>query len=98
VADRCENPDITKNIPWPKWWNWELEFSPHLEKRMTDRNFDEINLRKMLENAKNYIPSMVDGRWVIQTKHRRKSWEVIVEPDSDEQLLVVVTAYPKEDK
>jgi len=36
----------------PEWWDWEPELSPHLEKRMADRDFNEIDLRSMLENAK----------------------------------------------
>jgi hypothetical protein len=32
----------------PDWWDWELELSPHLLKRMTDRRFTEIDLRRML--------------------------------------------------
>lgn len=79
---------------WPEWWDWELELSPHLEKRMMDRDFNEIDLRRMLENAKGYHPDIVEGRWVIETRHHRRTWEVIIEPDSDEQMLVVITAYP----
>ena len=79
---------------WPTGWDWELELSPHLEKRMVDRDFNEINLHRMLQSAKGYHPDVVEGSWVIETKHRRRTWEVIVEPDRDEQLLVVVTAYP----
>ncbi len=40
---------------------------------------------------------VVEGRWVIETWHRRETWHVIVEPDPHEQLLVIVTAYPVED-
>ncbi|MCK4416596.1 MAG: DUF4258 domain-containing protein [Candidatus Latescibacteria bacterium] len=79
---------------WPEWWDWELELSPHLEKRMVDRNFNEIDLREMLENAKGYYRDIVKGRWVMETKHRRRPWEIIVEPDPEEQLLVIITAYP----
>jgi len=71
-----------------------LELSPHLLKRMDDRRFTEIDLRRMLERATGYREDIVDGRWVIDTKHRGKEWEVIVEPDFERQLLVVVTAYP----
>ena len=52
---------------------------------MEDRDFTEIDLRTMLE-----------GRWVIETRHRRRRWEVIVEPDPTVQRVVVVTAYPVE--
>ena len=79
---------------WPDWWDWELELSPHLLKRMGDRRFTEIDLRRMLERATARRPDVVEGRWVIETRHGRRAWEVIVEPDWERQLLVVVTAYP----
>ena len=79
---------------WPDWWDWELELSPHLFKRMTDRRFTEIDLRRMLERASGYREDVVEGRWIIETRHRGRAWEVIVEPDRERQLLVVVTAYP----
>jgi len=50
--------------------------------------------RLMLERASGHREDVVEGRWVIETRHRRKAWEVIVEPDPGRQLLVVVTAYP----
>ena len=68
--------------------------SPHLLKRMVDRRFTEVDLRRMLEYAGDYSPDVVEGRWKIATRHSRKEWEVIVEPDSERKLLVVVTAYP----
>ena len=79
---------------YPEWWNWELEFTPHLEKRMSDREFSEIDLRIMLENASDYTRDIVEERWIIRTKHQGRKWEIIVEPDFEEKLLVVVTAYP----
>lgn len=79
---------------WPEWWEWELELSPHLLKRMVDRVFTEVDLRRMLARASGYREDVVDGRWAIQTRHGRRAWEVIVEPDSERRLLVVVTAYP----
>ena len=36
----------------------------------------------------------MEGRFAIETRHRGADWEVIVEPDDEDQLLVVVTAYP----
>jgi hypothetical protein len=36
---------------WPDWWEWELEISPHILKRMVDRSFSETDLRLMLEAA-----------------------------------------------
>jgi hypothetical protein len=83
-------------MPWPAWWEWEIEITPHLEKRMEDRDFTEIDLRTMLEQAQDYPPDVVEGRWVIAARHRQQPWHIIVEPDPVEQLLVVVTAYPVE--
>ncbi len=79
---------------WPEWWDWDLDFTPHLIKRMEDRNFNEIDLRTMLNNARNRKADVVEGRWIIETKHKRHLWHVIVEPDKCEKLLVVITAYP----
>lgn len=61
---------------------------------MDDRRFTEIDLRRMLERASGYREDVVEGRWVIETRHRRRAWEVIVEPDRERRLLVVVTAHP----
>ena len=61
---------------------------------MEDRDFTEIDLREMLERARGWRRDVVEGRWVIETKHRQRAWEVIVEPDNGLKLLVVVTAYP----
>ena len=83
---------------WPPWWDWELEFSPHLLKRMEDRRFTEVDLRRMLEQATANRRDAVAGRWIIQTRHGRRAWEVIVEPLATEQLLLVVTAYPLENE
>jgi len=47
----------------------------------------------MLETGSDYRPDVVEGRWVIKTRHVRLAWEVIVEPDYLEARLVVVTAY-----
>jgi hypothetical protein len=61
---------------------------------MEDRNFNEVDLRTMLQRAASYRPDIVEGRWVFETRHERRRWEVIVEPDNDLRLLVVVTAFP----
>ena len=64
---------------------------------MIDRRFTEVDLRRMLEHAAQYSPDIAEGRWVIRAWHQGRNWEVIVEPDFDQQLLVVVTAYPAEE-
>jgi len=81
-------------VDWPDWWSWELELSPHLLKRMTDRQFNEADLRLMLAEASGYHQDHVEGRWVVETRSGGRAWEVVVEPDSDQRTLVVVTAYP----
>jgi hypothetical protein len=71
--------------------DWERELRPLL-KRTDDRRFTEIDLRRMLERAGGYRENVVGGRWAIRTRHRRRTWEVIVELDRYRELLVVVTA------
>lgn len=81
---------------WPEWWGWELELSAHLLKRMEDRGFNEVDLRRMLEHATRHHGDIVEGRFVMEARRAGQPWEVIVEPDSTRQLLVVITAYPVE--
>jgi hypothetical protein len=98
VPESQQGNDMTslENASWPEWWEWELEFTSHVLKRMIDRRFSEIDLRSMLEEATSLREDDEPGRWVVETSHDSRSWEVIVEPDRAEQLLVVVTAYPVE--
>ena len=79
---------------WPAWWDWELELSPHLLKRMEDRRFTEVDLRTMLQHAQEMERDVVLGRWLVRARLRRREWEIIVEPDASAQLIVVITAYP----
>lgn len=78
---------------WPEWWDWELAFPGYLELRMEQRGFSEPDLRSMLQQARGYSPSVVEGRFMIETRHRDRPWIVIVEPDPDQRRLVIVTAY-----
>ena len=81
---------------WPVWWAWELEISTHALKRMVDRDFNEVDLRRMLEDAAGWrvdVDDHVDQRFVIETRHRGQSWEVIVEPILEERVLLVITAF-----
>ena len=78
---------------WPTWWEWELELSPHLLKRMTERRITEIDLRSMLDAATSIRRDAEPGRWVIGTVHRRRAWSVILEPDPHARVVVVVTAF-----
>ena len=53
----------------------------------------EVEVRAMLEGATGFEPSVVEGRFMIHARHAQGSWVVIVEPDADVNLLVVVTVY-----
>ena len=77
----------------PAWWNWELSFTPHAELRMEQRGVTEVDVRAMLERATAFEPSVVEGRFMIHVARDSRAWIVIVEPDNDASLLVVVTAY-----
>ncbi len=79
---------------WPDWWEWELEISPHMLKRMIDRRFSETDLRTMMEHATTFRPDSEPGRWVVEAKHDSRAWQVVVEPDTIDKLLVVITAFP----
>jgi hypothetical protein len=97
LAAKNGRADLTKRA-WPRWWDRELELTPHLLKRMEDRAFHEMDLRQMLHRARSYCPDVVDGRWTVATSHGGRQWEVIVEPDVANELLVLVTAYPIRDE
>lgn len=79
---------------WPPWWDWELELSPHVLLRMVDRQFSETDLRGMLADASRCHGDADPGRWVVETTFHHRPWEVIIEPDFELRLTVVVTAYP----
>ena len=77
----------------PEWWEWELAFTGHVEHRMEERGVTAVEVRSMLQRASAYSPSVVENRFMIETTHRGRPWIVIVEPDPDERLLVIVTVY-----
>lgn len=81
---------------WPEWCDWELVFSGHAELRMAQRSITEIDVRAMLQQAQGYSPSPVQGRDMIEATPHGRPWIVILEPDSDDQVLVVVTAFARE--
>ena len=80
-------------MEWPEWWHWDLEISSHVERRMEDRDFNEVELREMLEKARSLGPDVIEGRWLVQTRHRGSPWEIVVEPEIRRKLVVVITAY-----
>lgn len=85
---------MERTTDWPAWWEWELELTSHLLKRIVDRGFSEIDLRSMMEAAMRLREDEEPGRWIVETSHASRPWEVIVEPDAEDRLLVVITAYP----
>lgn len=78
----------------PAWWDWELELSPHVVKRMADRGFTELDLRSMLNAATTVRRDVVHGRWIAVCRLHWRRWEVVLEPDPNLRVLVVITAYP----
>ena len=79
--------------PWPEWWRYEVILSPHALDRMEERGLAETDLRAMLEDAADYRESAAPGRFIIATTFGVQNWEIVVEPDEREAVLVVVTAY-----
>jgi hypothetical protein len=77
----------------PAWWDFELELSPHVLDRMIDRDFCEADLRLMLEGADGFRSGSSVGRWIVETIHHGDAWEVVVEPDELDRVIVVITAY-----
>ena len=56
---------------------------------MEQRGVTEVAVRAML----GFEASVVAGRFMIQTRRGQSPWIVIVEPDAEASLLVVVTVY-----
>lgn len=80
----------------PRWWEFELELSPHVLDRMIDRGFTEADLRLMVEVTDEILPGSGSGRWILCTMLYRERWEVVVEPDESDHVIVVITAYRAE--
>lgn len=64
---------------------------------MAERNVSEVELRAMLERASAIERSDLEGRFIVHTKHRRRRWRVVVEPDEGVECVVVVTVYSREE-
>jgi hypothetical protein len=77
----------------PHWWDFELDLSPHVLDRMIDRAFTEVDLRLMIEVATGICPGGSAGRWTVETVRDGEAWEVVVEPDEIDRVIVVITAY-----
>ncbi|MCC6164939.1 MAG: DUF4258 domain-containing protein [Acidobacteria bacterium] len=77
----------------PHWWTWDLSFSSHAEARMERRGVTEMEVRAMLERAVGVRPAAIVGRFTIDVRNQNARWVVVVEPDAEARLLVVVTVY-----
>ena len=80
----------------PEWWEWDLAFIPHVESRMEERRFSEIDVRAMLADAFAITPARRPGRYLVSTRFQGRGWTTVLEPDPQDQLVFVVTAYPNE--
>jgi hypothetical protein len=60
---------------------------------MEERGFSELEVRTMLRDAREVTPSRQSGRWIVSAALGDRRWAVVVEPDADEQVIYVVTAY-----
>jgi hypothetical protein len=47
----------------------------------------------MMEVANGLRPSESIGRWNVETSHLGDQWEIVVEPDVLDRVIVVITAY-----
>ena len=63
---------------------------------MIDRVFSETDLRSMIHMATGFRLSMIRGRYEIDTKLDSEPWIVVIEPDWDQRVLVVITAYRRQ--
>jgi hypothetical protein len=84
---------VAQQRNWPEWWEWELRFTDHLLGRMYESGFNEADLRTMLADAHTLVRAKRPGRWIAGTRWDEKPWKVVLEPDMERNLLVVVTAY-----
>lgn len=85
--EKCAMPTF------PDWWSWDLSFTSHAELRMEQRGVTELELRAMLQRTAMFEPNVVPGRFTIHARHLPRPWIVIVEPDPEAKLLVVVTVH-----
>ena len=58
---------------------------------MEQRGVTEVEVRAMLETATGFEASVVEGRFMINTRRGQRPRVVIVEPDAEARVLVVVT-------
>jgi hypothetical protein len=82
----------------PEWWQWDLAFTSHLDIRMEEREFSEVEIRGMISDVVDLSPARRPGRFIGATRLRGQAWAVILEPDLEDRVIFVVTAYAKEQR
>jgi hypothetical protein len=88
--------DADPRIDAPEWWEWPLTFTPHVESRMEERGFSEVELRTMIAKVSRVTAARHPGRFVAMTQHAGEPWAVVLEPEWDDQLLFVVTGFRRD--
>ena len=71
-----------------------LNRAGELNRVLFSQDADLLREAIMMEGASGFHEDRQPGRWVLETKRDTRAWEVVVEPDSEDRLLVVITAYP----
>lgn len=57
------------------------------------QDLEKVDLRPMIETTAGIRRGVAKGRWILETAHDGDAWEVVVEPDEHDQVIVVITAY-----
>ena len=80
-------------MEWPDWSEWDIEITPHLRGEcwivLSPKRICAICWNR--PPTSELQPTMV--RFVIACRHYGENWEVVVEPDEQDLMLVVITAY-----
>jgi hypothetical protein len=63
---------------------------------MEERGFSEIELRGMVSDVEDLVEARRPGRFIGRTRLRDRPWIVVLEPDTEERVIFVVTAYRRE--
>ena len=77
----------------PEWLQWELEISEHAQERMVDRDLTEVDVRHMLQTAVT-VRSSSWPKWEVRAWHRGVRWKLIVQPETQRYVVILVTVYP----
>lgn len=70
----------------PPWWEWDLELTSHLLRRMLNRGFNEVDLREMLEAAHRLQPDVEEGRFIVATRHDGAAWRLSLSLTTSERF------------